>query len=350
MGLLRFLSEHKKDVLDRWHALVREEIVPGALPTVELLDRMPAFVDGIVASLRGEKLPDNVPEEHGQQRLRLGFSLDSVVREYGALSRAIVESAEAAGETLTVAEQSTVFGAIIDGIRRAVSQYTDQRDLELVRQANEHLGFLAHELRNPLSSALMALRLLRDRGQLPSNLRVVDALERGLRRTAELIERTLEAARLSSGIELDKQPTTLAALFADAELGALPDALAKNIEIRTAIGKDATISLDVRLVSSAVCNLVRNAVKYTPPDRQVELRGKIVDGSAVIEVEDRCGGLPPGKVEAAFAPFVRLDSRETGFGLGLAIAKQAVDAHGGKLRVQNLPGRGCIFILELPLV
>ena len=81
----------------------------------------------------------------------------------------------------------------------------------------------------------------------------------------------------------------------------------------------------------------------------MELRGRIAEGRAVIEVEDSCGGLPPGKVEEAFAPFVRLDNRQTGFGLGLAIAKQAVDAHGGSIRVQDLPGKGCIFVLELPL-
>jgi signal transduction histidine kinase len=229
-------------------------------------------------------------------------------------------------------------------------QYSEQRDLELTRQANEHLGFMAHELRNPLSSARMAFVLLRDRGDLPSSGRVVGALERGLQRASELIEQTLQMARLTSGVELHKEPTTLATLFADAELAALPDALAKNIDIRTNIARDARMSLDVRLVRSALTNLVRNAVKYTPADGKVELRGKIEDETAVFEVEDRCGGLPPDKLEAVFAPFVRLDTRESGFGLGLAIAKQAVAAHDGKLRVQNLPGIGCIFILELPLV
>jgi signal transduction histidine kinase len=76
----------------------------------------------------------------------------------------------------------------------------------------------------------------------------------------------------------------------------------------------------------------------------------MVNRRLVIEVEDCCGGLPPGKVEEAFAPFVRLDTKQSGFGLGLAIAKQAVDAHGGAIRVQNLPGKGCVFVLELPVV
>jgi signal transduction histidine kinase len=68
----------------------------------------------------------------------------------------------------------------------------------------------------------------------------------------------------------------------------------------------------------------------------------------VVEIEDCCGGLEPGKVEQAFAPFVRLDTKQGGFGLGLAIAKQAVDAHGGTIRVQNIPDKGCIFSLEVP--
>ena len=85
------------------------------------------------------------------------------------------------------------------------------------------------------------------------------------------------------------------------------------------------------------------------PGSMVEIRGNVSSGRLVIEVEDACGGLPPGKVEEAFAPFVRLDDRQSGFGLGLAIAKQAVDAHGGSIRVQNLPGKGCVFVLELPV-
>jgi hypothetical protein len=94
---------------------------------------------------------------------------------------------------------------------------------------------------------------------------------------------------------------------------------------------------------------LRNAVKHSHPGSVVELRGSTVKERALIEVEDCCGGLPPGKVEAAFSPFVRLDADQSGFGLGLAIARQAVDAHGGSIRVQNLPGKGCIFVLELPI-
>jgi signal transduction histidine kinase len=186
------------------------------------------------------------------------------------------------------------------------------------------------------------------KGQVPQS-RTAEALEAGLKRTVELVDQSLQLARIASGIELRRQSTTLRALFEDVELGARSDAESKGVELRLVVEKDDPINLDVRLVRSALGNLVRNGVKYTAPGTAVELRGRITGGRAVIEIEDCCGGLPPGTVEQAFAPFVRLDHREEGFGLGLAIAKQAVDAHGGTLRIQDLPGKGCIFVLELPI-
>ncbi|MEP7308229.1 MAG: HAMP domain-containing sensor histidine kinase [Acidobacteriota bacterium] len=138
-------------------------------------------------------------------------------------------------------------------------------------------------------------------------------------------------------------------LFEEAEISSLAEAESKGVELRLVLETDARVDVDIRLVRSAIGNLLGNGIKYTASGGSVELRGKIVDGRAIIQVEDCCGGLPPGKVEEAFAPFVRLDSGHSGFGLGLAIAKQAAEAHGGNIRVQNLPGKGCIFVLELPI-
>jgi signal transduction histidine kinase len=257
-------------------------------------------------------------------------------------------TAQEAAEPIDHRETEVVFDAIISGIAVAVSEYSHQRDAELARQANEHFAFIAHELRNPLSAATLAFYQLKKKGQLPSEGRTILALERGLQHTNELVEQTLQIARISSGIELRREPTTLGFLFDEIELGSIAEAESKDIELRRVLERDEQIHVDVRLVRSAVGNLVRNAIKYTPAGCEVELRGSIDNGRVVIEIEDRCGGLEPGKVEQAFTPFVRLDTRQSGFGLGLAIAKQAVDAHAGTIRVQNLPGKGCIFILELP--
>jgi signal transduction histidine kinase len=351
------LAARSDEVIRRWRAAAQGTLAPESIPRVELVDALPIFVKEIVAALREDAgLPssDPVPEKsataalHGEQRLRLGFSLDAVVREYGALKDAVVATARDGGADLTSDELHVIFDAIITGIAKAVSQYVHERDVDSMRQANEHFAFVAHELRNPLSSSLTALRLLKLKGQLPTEGHPVGALERGLYRATELVEQTLKTARVASGIELRRQATTLRSLFEDAEAGAMTEAEAKGVELRLSIEDDRPIDVDVRLIRSAVENLLRNAVKYTASGR-VDLRGSIANGVATIEVEDGCGGLSPGKVEQAFAPFVRLDQRQSGFGLGLAIAKQAVDAHGGTIRVQNLPGKGCIFALEIPV-
>jgi signal transduction histidine kinase len=351
------LAGRSHEVIARWRAAVHGTLAPESMPRVELIDALPGFVREVIAALREDAgLPsaDLVPEEsetaaeHGQQRLQLGFSLDAVVREYGALKDAIVATARDGGAEPTARELGVVFDSIVTGIAQAVTQYVQERDVELMRQANEHFAFVAHELRNPLSSSMLALHLLKTRGELPTESASVKALERGLRRTTELVEQTLRTARVASGVELRREPTTLRALFDDVESGAVSEAETKGVELRVVIESDRRIDVDVRLIRSALGNLLRNAVKYTACGN-VELRGTVSTSHASMEVEDSCGGLPPGAVEQAFAPFIRMDARQDGFGLGLAIAKQAVDAHGGTIRVQNLPGKGCIFALEIPV-
>jgi len=328
------------------------------MPPLELSDHLPLFLGEIRAALRadaGLTSASPVPEEgataasHGEQRLRLGFSLDSVVREYGALRDAILATARDAGTQVSFRELMVLFDSMVTGIAQAVTEYSNRRDAELARQANEHFAFVAHELRDPLWSATTAFLLLKTKSEVPADGHAVEALERGLHQARDLIDQTLQAAKIASGVQLRREWTTLERLLQEVELGSSVGAEAKNITLRTVIEKDERVSLDLRLVRSALGNLLRNGVKYTPSGGTVEMRGCIVQGRAVIEIEDCCGGLPPGKVEEAFAPFVRLDVGQSGFGLGLAIAKQAVDAHGGSIRVQNLPGKGCVFVLELPI-
>ncbi|HSI06133.1 MAG TPA: sensor histidine kinase [Myxococcota bacterium] len=357
-ALHQVLATRGSEVIDLWKERVQGKLAPDAMPAIELVDHIPEFVDEILAALRidaglpaGGPSPDETSTAagHGVQRLRLGFSLDSVVREYGALHDAIIATARGAGAELTFRELTVLFEAIVSGIARAVTRYTAQRDAELLRLGNEHFAFIAHELRDPLSSATMAFRLLEAKGALPADSRSVAALERGLRRTSELVDETLQVARAASGIELRRQATTLRDLFEDLQVGATSEAEAREVELRMVVANDQSLSLDIRLLRSALGNLLRNAVKYTAAGSIVEMRGNVVDGRAIFEIEDCCGGLPPGKVEAAFAPFVRLGKSEDGFGLGLAIAKQAADAHGGSIRVQNLPAKGCVFVLDLPI-
>jgi len=105
---------------------------------------------------------------------------------------------------------------------------------------------------------------------------------------------------------------------------------------------------DAQLLASAVMNLLQNAFKFTPPGGAVVLRSRGQGTRAIIEVEDRCGGIEESNV--TFQSFAERRARDrSGLGLGLSIARQAVHTHSGEIHFQNIPGVGCRFSIELPL-
>jgi signal transduction histidine kinase len=105
---------------------------------------------------------------------------------------------------------------------------------------------------------------------------------------------------------------------------------------------------DQRLLRSAIGNILGNAVKFTHEGGTIAVRARRHEGRVTVEVEDACGGLPEGNTAQLFEPFVQRGADRSGFGLGLAIVKQALEAHGGRVSVRNMPGKGCVFCLELP--
>lgn len=351
--LHRLITTRGPEIVARWASRVKGTLTPESLPRAELADHMPAFLEELSDALRQEESPSESPTaaKHGVQRLRLGFNLGAVVREYGVLHESICEVAQESGVAATQGESRVLIGALITGIADASDEYAQQRTAELQRQATEHYAFIAHELRNPLNSARLALRLLWDKGRIDPSEHLAGVLDRGLRQMQELMDHSLELAREAWGAMLSRGEVDLRMLLRDLEGLVAIDAEAKGARFRCSLdsgGKDH-VTLDPRLVSSALSNVTRNAVKFTKAGTDVELRARVAGGHLTIEVEDACGGLEPGMVERAFAPFVQGNARKDGFGLGLAIAKQAVDAHGGTIRVQNLPGKGCVFVLDFPL-
>jgi signal transduction histidine kinase len=233
------------------------------------------------------------------------------------------------------------------GIAQAISQYVLERNVELQRQASEHLGFIAHELRNPLTAARFALQRLKLK-ELSQGGRTVDLLERNLKRTADMIDSALTHASLKLGVTIQPEPVHLAGLLEEIRLDAAVEAHNKGIEIEVAISEDLVLEADPRLLRSAIANLLLNAVKFSPAEGHVAVSVRRHEGRLLFEVSDSCGGLPTGKVEELFAPLVQRAENRSGFGLGLAIALQAAEAHNGTIKVTDFPGRGCSFVIDLP--
>jgi signal transduction histidine kinase len=96
-------------------------------------------------------------------------------------------------------------------------------------------------------------------------------------------------------------------------------------------------------------NLLHNAFKNTPADGRVVLRAHADERRLLVEVEDECGGIPSSKGDLFQVFGDRRGSDRSGLGLGLSIARKAVRAHGGEILIRNMPGKGCVFVIEVPL-
>jgi signal transduction histidine kinase len=109
-----------------------------------------------------------------------------------------------------------------------------------------------------------------------------------------------------------------------------------------------TIDADRQILAAVMTNVLQNAFKFTHPRTAVTLRVGATAERVLIEVEDRCGGLPGGDPAELFRPFEQRSGNRTGLGLGLAFSRAATEANAGQLYARNLPGEGCVFIVDLP--
>jgi signal transduction histidine kinase len=110
-----------------------------------------------------------------------------------------------------------------------------------------------------------------------------------------------------------------------------------------------SIEGDRDLLLAALANLLHNALKFTHAHTEVTLTAHAVANRVLIQVKDHCGGLPAGDTEWMFSPFAQGGGDKTGLGLGLSIARQSIAADDGQLSVENFPGLGCTFTINLPL-
>lgn len=113
--------------------------------------------------------------------------------------------------------------------------------------------------------------------------------------------------------------------------------------------REWTVLADPQILASALMNLLNNAFKYTEPGGRVVLSGQAADGRILIEVEDECGGIPDMRRDLFQAFGERRGTDRSGVGLGLSIARKAVTSQDGNIGVRNIPGKGCVFVIDVPL-
>lgn len=215
------------------------------------------------------------------------------------------------------------------------------------------LADLAHELRTPLAVLDGYLEGIQD-GVRRADAQTMEVLRAQTGRLARLAQDIAEVSEAEEGqVTLDLQPVQVDTLVGAAVTTARGRYEAKGVTLRVASGDELVVNVDVQRLGQVLGNLLDNALRHTPPGGSVEVRTAASDDSAVIEVVDTGEGIPEGSLGKVFERFYRADTARDrdhgGAGIGLAISKALVEAHGGSITARSGgPGRGAAFELRLP--
>jgi two-component system sensor histidine kinase KdpD len=224
--------------------------------------------------------------------------------------------------------------------------------VEAERLRSSLLSSVSHDLRTPLTSITgAASTLLESDGGLTAASRrdLLETISEEAHRLNRLVQNLLEMTRLEAGVQVKKDWHPLEEVVG-AALSHL-ERLLREHPVRASLPKDLPlVPLDDVLIEQVLINLLENAVKYTPPGTLIEIGASAGDGAVTVEVADRGPGLPPGDVERAFEKFYRgAPEVARGAGLGLAICRAIVGAHGGRIWAENRREGGVAFRFTLPI-
>ena len=354
MMLHQFILDNREELLARARIKVAARYAPRATDA-ELSNGVPLFLSQLAETLKIALHPagfltpdiDATAAKHGGNLLRMGFSIGQVVHDYGDVCQAITELALDKGNGFATDDFHTLNLCLDNAIAGAVTEYGRQRDMEMAEEDEVRRGMVAHEQRNLLSTATLAYQMLL-KGQVPIGGSTGAVLGRCLAGLRKIGDRSLAEVRLAAGLQ-KRVRSRLAHLIEQEEVAAALEANQRGLRL-TVPQVDYSLAIDVDMVilGSALANLLQNAIKFSPPSGNVTLRGRAAGQRILIEVEDECGGLPAGKVDEIFRPFNQLGADRSGLGLGLTIARQGVKANQGVLSVRDLPGKGCVFTIDLP--
>jgi len=221
---------------------------------------------------------------------------------------------------------------------------------------DEFLAIVTHELRSPLNAIRGWSHVLRHSGELlPVQLRALDAIDRNTQMQAHLVDDLLDSQRILCGkLELDLGWVPIEAIIEEAMESVRPAAQVKRIRLEASHDPSiGMVRIDADRLRQALVKLVTNAVKFTPEDGIVQVRSVRLPKGLAIEVEDTGVGLDAEQLPGIFDRFKQADSSTTrhanGLGLGLSLARQLAELHGGTIRVDSKgAGLGSKFTIELP--
>jgi signal transduction histidine kinase len=360
--LATLIRRERDNLLAQWRQEVRRLSVAHNLdvPTLndhipelleELADELEAYVD---ESMIGELKKNSVV--HGLDRLRLGFDVEEVVGEYNALRGVIQDLIERHDLSLGGPVNRTINRVIDMSIGLAVKTYAAQKALEIQQRREEHLAFVAHDLRTPLSAIAMAAKLLEvavpDVVKDKQAAALLETMHRNVNHLNSLVVQVVqEEANLKAKVSerAERREVKLMALVEGIVSDLRPLAAASNLRLINKVPEELTAFADANMLTLIFQNLISNAIDYTP-NGEVIIGAQKIEESASIEcwVSDTGVGIPVDRLEKVFDKLETDPDKKSGMGLGLAIVKQCVEAHGGEVAVNSELGQGTTFRFTIP--
>ena len=368
----RFLANNREELIERCKAKVAQR--PRRAATQEQLGNgVPIFLEQLQRTLEAEEGNDPAVSlkisgapggdsptlsemgvtatAHGRQLLKLGFTVDQVVHDYGDLCQSITDLAFERDAPFGIEEFRTLNRCLDNAIADAVTEFNFQRDACIGRQHEtellERVGGLVLELRNSVSRATLAVGAM-ELGNLPMAGSTGAVLKRSLAAVTRLLDSAAADLRGRPGSAGTREVFSLALFIADATSEASVLATTGSALRAQPIDPLLALSANRERLLAALANLLDNAFKFTLPHTDVALNAYAFGDRILIDVKDHCGGLPHADVERLFSPFTQRSGDRSGLGLGLSAARQSIEADGGTLVVRDTPGTGCTFTISLP--
>jgi signal transduction histidine kinase len=304
------------------------------------------WVDAKVGGLPAETLARGTVTE------RLGGLL-------AGLSTRVSVNADAAGAAPADGPNSrlplllAVFGLTLGLVSVAIVQL--RRQQELVRLRDDFVSGVSHELRTPLAQIRLFADLL-ESGRLPTSeqrSRSIRIINEESRRLTWLVENILHFSRAQRGAgRIAPQPVEAAPLVREIVDAFAPLARERDARFEVTADPGAVVRVDADALRQVLLNLLDNAVKYGPPGQTVRVRVELRGVALRVAVDDRGPGVPWEERARVWEPYRRLprdaEGATGGSGIGLAVVKDLVELHGGRVGVAEAPGGGARFWIELP--
>ena len=354
--LYEFVTTYRDAIIVR----AREKLTARPWPSAsehELENGVPLFLTQLSDTLRLESIGTSPSEgaigsgatRHGRELMALGFTASQVVHDYGDICQAVTELAIEQNAPITTDEFKTLNRCLDTATAEAVTEHARITAASRSTEESERSGHVAHETRDLLNTAILAYQALKG-GTVAINGSTGAVLGRSLMGLRDVVNSTLSDIRLEANQQRRERLPVTSFLNDIAVAGGL-HAESRRLQFSVETGDpEWAVNVDPQILASAVTNLLNNAFKYTPSGGRVVLRARTNDDRhLLIEVEDECGGIPTSEGDP-FQSFGQRRGRDrTGLGLGLSIARKAVRAPGGDIHIQNFPGKGCVFAIDVPL-